>query len=103
MAETYPIPVRFTDAELARLDAVSEGMGAKRASVIRMVTVRFLEQYEEHPKAFAALDFRDVFARQDGRTKLNRENRAAYPAHRPQHLELNENEPLPKPKKPGRR
>lgn len=46
---------------------MADRIGTDRSSVVRMITRRFLDQYEEDPSAFVAIDFPSLLHHSDGR------------------------------------
>lgn len=69
MPPTRPIPVRFPEDILRRLDAVSDRVGAKRAQIIRLCAEAWLEHFEAHGRAALPIDWREVLDSYDGRRK----------------------------------
>ena len=67
IVKTKPIPVRFSPEVLERLSAVADRLGTDRSSVVRMITRRFLDQYDGDPSAFVGIDFPSLLHHSDGR------------------------------------
>lgn len=82
--KTKPIPVRFSPDVLERLSAVADRIGTDRSSVVRMITRRFLDQFEEDPDAFVGIDFPALLHHSDGR------RRTRYPSPSTKSIALNE-------------
>ena len=82
--KTKPIPVRFSPEVLERLSAVAQRIGTDRSSVVRMITRRFLDQYDGDPSAFVGIDFPSLLHHSDGRRT------ARYPAASTPVIALNE-------------
>jgi len=72
MAESPPIPVRLSDDLIKRLDKVAERIGSNRASVMRVCTQTFVEQFERHGKIMLPPDWQELLARADNRTRASR-------------------------------
>lgn len=68
MAETKPIPVRLGEDVIQRLDVAAGRIGSNRASVIRMLINKWLEDFERGGKASLPPDWEQIMNQLDGRS-----------------------------------
>jgi hypothetical protein len=69
VAKTKPIPVRVPTETLPRLDAAAARLGTNRARLIAFCVKTFLDDFEAHGKEMMPLNWKEILARLDGRTK----------------------------------
>lgn len=67
MAEKPPLPVRFDQATIDRLDKMSVRLGTNRAALIRFCTQTFLSHLEKRGSAMLPPDWESIVHAMDGR------------------------------------
>lgn len=63
-----PIPVRLTDSQIARLQAVADRMGTNRSHVIKLCLLAFLQRFERDGLSMLPPDWDDQLRSMDGRS-----------------------------------
>lgn len=70
MAQTKPIPVRLSNELIDRLDRAAKAAHlSNRTEVIKLCISSFLDYFEAHGKASLPLDWEEMLASLDGRTR----------------------------------
>lgn len=67
MAEKPPLPIRFDQATIDRLDKMSARLGTNRAALIRFCTTTFLSHLEKRGNAMLPPDWESIVRAMDGR------------------------------------
>ena len=64
-----PIPTRFSESEVERIDRASQGLGLGRSAFIRFCVNMFLRAYEEGGNNILPQNWQDVVRSLDNRTR----------------------------------